>query len=38
MRNRVEELWQGVSPIFAVDESDEAGAEAESETDAEETT
>jgi hypothetical protein len=38
VRNRVEELWQGVSPIFAVDESDEAGAEAESETDAEETT
>ena len=38
VRNRVEELWQEVSPIFAVDESDEAGVEAESATDAEETT
>ena len=38
VRNRVEELWQEVSPIFAVDESDEDGSEAESETDAKETT
>lgn len=40
VRNRVEELWQEVSPIFATDESDEAGSDAESDAtaDAEETT
>lgn len=38
VRNRVEALWQEASPIFATDESDDAGPEADSETDADETT